>query len=365
MADAGVAARRAVGVTLFVGLVLVVTALVRGLVPCDVLAAQPACQVAVQPGPVEDTLGLIEVTGAEVFPPEGGSLQLTTVAVQDDLGFATWIGARTDDAVDVVPRERIFPPGFDRDEVADLNAAAMRDSQLVATIVALESLGYELDPNGALVVAVQDDAVTDELEVGDVITAVDDIEVRESTEVVELVRERSVGDPVDLEVRGETGTRTVEVTLGANPDDAELPYIGVLLTTDVDLPVDIEVDAGAIGGPSAGLFFALSLLELLEPDDLINGRIIAGTGTLARDGTVGGVGGVAQKLAGASAPRDGSAPAEVFLVPRDNLDEARSATVAADVLVVPVDTLDDALAALEDLRSGREPSDSLLVAAGP
>jgi Lon-like protease len=360
---AGVAARRLLSVSLLALVVLAVVALVRGLVPCEVLAAQPSCQVAVQPGPVEDTLGLIEVTGAEVFRPEDGSLHLTTVAVNEDLGFTTWIGARTDPSVEVVPREQIFPPGFDRDEVADLNAAAMRDSQLVATIVALETLGYELDPDGALVVAVQDDAVTDELEVGDVIIAVDGEQVRESTEVVDAVRARSVGQQVDLEVRGETGTRTVEVVLGENPEDPELPYVGVLLTTDVDLPIDVEVDAGAIGGPSAGLFFALSLLELLEPEDLIDGRVIAGTGTLGRDGTVGGVGGVPQKIAGASAPRDGSPPAEVFLVPRDNLDDVRDAEVAADVLVVPVGTLEEALGALEDLRAGRDPSDSVLLAA--
>ncbi len=363
MAGAGVTARRLLGVSLLVLLVLSVAALVRGLVPCEALAVQPACQIAVQPGPVEDTLDLIAVTGTDVFQPESGSLHLTTVAVQEDLGFASWIGARTDRSVDVVPREQIFPPGFDRAELADLNAAAMRDSQLVATIVALEALGYELEPDGALVVAVQSDAVTDELEAGDVVIAVDGERVRESTEVVEAVRDRSVGQRVELEVRDDQGTRTVELVLGRNPEDAELPYIGVLLTTDVDLPVDIEVDAGAIGGPSAGLFFALSLLELLEPEDLIDGRVIAGTGTLGRDGSVGGVGGVPQKIAGATAPRDGSPPAEVFLVPRDNLDEARSAAVAAELLVVPVDTLQDALDAFEDLRAGREPTGSLLLAA--
>ncbi|MFO7777765.1 MAG: PDZ domain-containing protein [Nitriliruptoraceae bacterium] len=364
MAGAGVTARRLLLVSLFVLVGLSLAVLARGLVPCEVLAAQPECQVAVQPGPVEDTLDLISVTGADVFPPSQGSLHLTTVAVQEDLGFAGWIGARTDRSVEVVPRDRIFPPGFDRDEVADLNAAAMRDSQLVATIVALEALGYELEPDGALVVAVQDDAVTDQLEVDDVITAIDGEGVRESTEVVEAVRARSVGTQVELEVRGAGGVRTIEVVLGPNPDDPDVPYIGVLLTTEVDLPVDIEVDAGAIGGPSAGLFFALSLLELLEAEDLIDGRVIAGTGTLGRDGAVGGVGGVPQKIAGASAPRDGSPPAEVFLVPRDNLDDARSAAVAADVLVIPVDTLEDALVALEDLRAGREPTDSLLLA-GP
>ncbi len=363
MARAGVTTRRLLAVSLVVLLALSVTALSQGLVPCEVVAAQPDCQVAVQPGPVEDTLELITVRGADVFPPSQGSLHLTTVAVQEDLGFAGWLGARTDRSVDVVPRERIFPPGFDRDEVADLNAAAMRDSQLVATIVALEALGYELEPDGALVVAVQDDAVTDQLAVDDVITAVDGQPVRESTEVVEAVRARSVGEPVELEVRGGGGNRTIEVVLGQNPDDPDLPYIGVLLTTDVDLPVDVEVDAGAIGGPSAGLFFALSLLELLAPEDLIDGRVIAGTGTLARDGSVGGVGGVPQKIAGASAPRDGSPPAEVFLVPRDNLDDARSAPVAADLLVVPVGTLEEALAALAELEAGREPTGSLQLAA--
>jgi Lon-like protease len=347
-------------------LVLVVGAaalLIRGQVPCDVLAAQPACQVALQPGPIEDTLGLITVSGAEVFPPAGGSLHLTTVAVQDDLGLTGWIGARTTPSVEVVPREQIYPPGFDRDEVAEINAAAMRDSQLVATIVALESLGYELHPQGALVVAVQGDAVTDELAIDDVIVAVDGAPVRESTEVVDAVRSRSVGDPVALRVRGADGIRTVELVLGRNPDDPEVPYIGVLLTTDLDLPIDIEVDAGVIGGPSAGMVFALSLLELLEPEDLIDGRSIAGTGTLARDGTIGGVGGVPQKVAGASAPADGSEPAEVFLVPRDNLEEAREAAVATDLLLVPVGTLDEALAALEALREGRQPADSLLLAA--
>lgn len=356
-------ARRVVTASLLLVLVGAAALLVRGQVPCDVLAAQPACQVALQPGPIEDTLGLITVTGAEVFPPTDGSLHLTTVAVQDNLGFTGWIGARTSPSVQVVPREQIYPPGFDRTEVAEINAAAMRDSQLVATIVVLESLGYELHPQGALVVAVQADAATDELEVDDVIVAVDGAPVRESTEVVEEVRARSVGDPLDLQVRGPSGTRTVQVVLGRNPDDPEVPYVGVLLTTDLDLPIDIEVDAGAIGGPSAGMVFALSLLELLEPGDLLGGREVAGTGTLARDGSVGGVGGVTQKLVGATSPRGDDAPAEVFLVPRDNLEEALRAPVRAEVVVVPVGTLTEALDALSALRVGQTPTDGVVLAA--
>jgi len=347
-------------VLIAVGLV----ALVQGRVPCEVLAVQPVCEVAMQPGPVEDTLELVSIRDVQVFPPVGGALQLTTVAVQGELDLGGWLLARTDRTVDLVPRDQVYPPGLDREEVAELNRAAMQDSQLVATIVALEAVGYELEGEGAEVVAVQADAVTDQLEVGDVIVAIDDQPIRESTEVVEAVQARGVGDRVTLSLRRDAGLVEVAVELGAAPDDPARAYVGVLLTTDLDLPVDIEVDTGVIGGPSAGLVFALTLLELLEPEELLDGRIVAGTGTLARDGTVGAVGGVRQKLAGASAPRDGSAPAEVFLVPAGNLDDARAARVAEDVLVVPVATLEEALEALRTLRGGGDPSDAFVVAAG-
>lgn len=356
-------ARRAATVALLLGAVAILVGLVRGAVPCDVLAAQPACQVALEPGPVENTLDLVAITGASVYPPDDARLSLTTVAVQDRLGLVGWLQARLSRSVEVVPREQLYPPGVDREEVAERNALSMRDSQQVAAIVALEQLGYELRPDGALILGVEEDAVTDELAVDDVVVAVDGTRVTESTEAVEAIRTREPGDTVTLTVRAADGERPVEVELGSNPLDPELPYVGVLLTTDVNLPVDIEVDAGAIGGPSAGLVFALSLLELLEPDPLLGDRAVAGTGTLARDGTVGGVGGVTQKIVGATSPRDGSPSAEVFLVPRDNLDEALAAPVASEIRVVPVGSLTEALTALEVLRTGGEPDDSVVLAA--
>jgi len=356
-------ARRVGAAAILAVLAAGVVAFLQGAVSCEVLATQPACQVALEPGPVEDSLALITVTDAEVFPPEEGSLRLTTVAVQERLGLLSWLTARTNGSIEVVPREQIYPPDVDREEVTERNALLMRDSQQVASIVALEELGYELSPDGALIISVQDDAVTDELEVEDVVVAVDGTPVRESTEAVEAIRARDPGDTVMLTVRGADGERTVEVELGTNPVDPTLPYVGVLLTTDVQLPVDIEVDAGAIGGPSAGLVFALSLLELLEPEALLGDLAVAGTGTLARDGTVGSVGGVTQKVVGATSPRDDSPPAEVFLVPRDNLDDALAAPVGNDVTVVPVGSLTDALEALALLRSGRTPPDGVVVAA--
>jgi Lon-like protease len=133
----------------------------------------------------------------------------------------------------------------------------------------------------------------------------------------------------------------------------------VLLRSFLDLPVDVEIDAGVIGGPSAGLMFALSVMDLLEPEDLTGGKVVAGTGTVDRDGTVGAVGGVRQKVVGATATTADQRPATVFLVPEGNLEDARSVSVPREVLVVPVATLDDAVRALDDLRAGREPAGAL------
>ncbi len=355
--------RRALLAAIVAGMLVAGVVFLRGDVPCDVLAAQPACEVALRPGPTKDTLGLVSLPGEETFRPAKGSLRLTTVAVADELTLGEWLAARTSTIIEAVPRERIYPPGFDPDEVSELNAIAMQDSQLTATIVALESLGYDLEGEGARVARVQEDAVTDAFEVGDVIVSIDDEPVHDSADVVRLVQERRPGDVVTFGLRAGGGPRTIDVELGQAPDDSSRAYVGVLVTTELDLPVEVEVDAGSIGGPSAGLVFALSIVELLEPGDLIGDREIAATGELQRDGSVTGVGGVQQKLAGATDPADGSAPAEVFLVPRDNLDQVRGATVTNDVLVVPVASLEEALAALEALRDDEDPRGALLLSA--
>ena len=334
----------------------------RGDVPCDLLGVQPACEVALKPGPTEDTLSLVSVDGAPSYE-SAGSLLLTTVAVQDDLTLRTWFNARTSRTVDAVPRSQIYPPDQDRDEVTEHNAALMADSQLVATIAALTAVGYHLEGDGALVAALSDDVVTTDLGLGDVIVAVDGVPVRDNRDVVDAVRAKQPGATLTLDVTGPDGDRSVEVTLGRSPDNPDVPYIGVVLTTELELPVGVTIDAGLIGGPSAGLMFALSIVELLGPEDLTGGAVIAGTGTVDRDGAVGTVGGVRQKVVGATSAEAGRA-ATVFLVPRGNLSEARSAAVDRDVLLVPVDDLADALAALTDLRAGREPVDALALPAG-
>jgi PDZ domain-containing protein len=132
-------------------------------------------------------------------------------------------------------------------------------------------------------------------------------------------------------------------TVGAN-DDSEDPDravvgIGVLDAARFDFPVEISIDAGSVVGPSAGLAFALDIVDELE-DDVDGGRRVVATGELALDGTVIPIGGVKQKTLGAR-----EAGADIFLVPDANAAEARK--YADGLKIVPVSTFREALAALE------------------
>lgn len=339
-----------------------VTVFERGAVPCDTVQYQPACYVTMRPGPTRDVFELTSVDGFEA-PDGAGELLLTTVSIQDRLGWRSLIGNALDDAVVNLDRELIYPSDVSRDEVDDLNAAAMDTSELDATIAGLEAAGYDLTAafEGAEVVEVTDDgAVTDdEVRVGDVIVAVDGVPVTTSAEAITEVRRIAPGDELVLTVR--RGGDDVDVTLVAapNPADTSLPYLGLLLSTSIELPVDVEIDAGNIGGPSAGMMFALGIVSLVGEQDLTGGRVVAGTGTITTDGIVGPIGGIQQKVIAASGRED---PAELFLVPRANFVEARAAAVSREILIVPIDNLDDAVQALSELRAGESPAEAVALA---
>lgn len=366
---------RRVVIAVIAVLVLGGIAFAAGVAPCEVAGAQPRCQVAIGPGPAEDTLPLVTVDGADAYESEG-ELRLTTLAVQDDLTFGVWLRSFTAPSIDLMPREQMYPDGADTEEVTEQNAMLMADSQLVATMAALETAGYELEGGGAVVAQLTDDAVTDELELGDVIIAIDSNEVQDSFTAVEYVQQAAPGDTLTFEVVAaddveadnwdEVSSHEVEITLGEQPEDPDVAYVGVLLTTHMDLPIDVTIDAGAIGGPSAGMMFALSILDVLGEEDLTGGQVIAGTGTLDVEGNVGPIGGVRQKIVGATTPPPTFPPeavfepASVFLVPTANLEEAQSAPAGSELQIVPVDTLDQALEALEQLRAGETPEGAVL-----
>ena len=332
-----------------------------GLVPCDTFQHQPSCNVALLPGPAEAVDDLIEVDAPETWGSDG-ELVLTTIVVDSRLTAREYLTDLLDDDTSVVDRETIYPAGQTVQDARIENEILMSDSQLTAKVAALEHLGVDLEglTAGAEVVTVLPDtpAGTAELAPGDVITAVDDEPVGNADEAVAAIGALAPGDVVTLTIGDGEGAADVDVELAPNPEDEARPYVGVLLRDYQVLPYDIAIEAGAIGGPSAGLVFSLGIVDRLTAQDLTNGAIVAGTGTIDDQGRVGPIGGIVQKVAGA-VDRDG--PASVFLVPDGNWEAALTATPANDVTLVRVATLDQAVAALEQLAAGTTPKDAVVV----
>lgn len=344
------------------------TLVARGVLPCSALQFQPSCYAALYPGPTADTLDIVDIADAQTFPTTG-DLLLTTVAVEGDLDLREWISTAVSDRIEQVPREAILGSDSDAEDVARENVVLMESSQTDATIAGLLALDFDVDqmPDGARVAEIAQTTAFPEgdLSVGDVITAIDGSALASAQEAVDLLRERAPGDLVRFSIDRDGAQREVEVTLIASPEDAARPFLGVFLSDHLELPVDVRIDAGSIGGPSAGLMFALGIVDLLQADDLTGGRIVAGTGTIDRMGNIGPVGGIRQKVLGATEPVGDAAAATVFLAPAGaNFDEASAAPVTEDVLLVPVATLDEAIAALRDLDGGRDPAGALALGPG-
>jgi len=207
-------------------------------------------------------------------------------------------------------------------------------------VVALRALGYDIEatPKGALVIGVATGApASTKIEPGDVVVAVDDTSVRTPDELRREIGRREPGRDVRLTVE-RAGTR-LQLTVGTvpSPDEPSRPIVGIQVDqeVDIDLPIEIDIDLGGVGGPSAGLPFALEIARLLGRD-VTHGCTVAATGELALDGTVLSVGGIEQKAIGAR--RTG---VDLFLVPAgENAVEARRH--ADEVRVVPVKSFQQA-----------------------
>lgn len=303
---------------------------------------------AMSPGPVEDVTDLITVSDAETYPSEG-SFYLLTVGLREVNAFE-WFEARfLDPRVDLLDRDVVRPPGVSQEQITRSNLQAMDESIDTAIYVALERLGYDVTfvGEGVEVLQVVDDTpAAGVIEVGDRFDVIDGVTITTSDEAAALIRSHAIGDTIVL-----TGTRgeqplSVEITLGAHPDVEGAPMVGVVFDTlnlALDLPIDVQVDSRNIGGPSAGMTYALTILDLLTPGDMTKGHVIAGTGTIRFDETVGPIGGVRQKVFAARA-----IGVEIIFVPQDNYADAL--TAAGDgVEIVPVLTLQEALDYLEAL----------------
>ena len=342
------------------GAVAGIWSLVVALVVLLVLTFLPTAYVIQQPGPVYDTLGtartadgaevpLISIEGAETYPTSG-TLDLLTVQVRGnreqtpswfELALAWFDRTRA-----VVPIDEVFPAGQTTEQRNEESSAMMIDSQQEATAAALAELGYDVGAQLTVYSLTDDSAAADVVEEGDVIVAVDGRSVADASEVRALVAERA-GEPVTLTVERDGAETDVTVTPREEEVDGEPVWLlGVTLMQDYDFPLDITIQLDNVGGPSAGMMFALGIMDVLTPGELNGGADVAGTGTITGTGEVGPIGGIRQKMWGAE-----DAGAEIFLAPAANCGEVVG-HVPDGLQVFAVETLDDALEVLETVRDG-------------
>ncbi len=292
------------------------------------------------PGSARAVNSVIEVRGHPSYPPQG-KLFYTTVSVRERVNPYEALAGWLDPAVEVVPETKVrgtVPP----EEFRRMNIEAMADSKTTAQVLALRQLGFTNLGQGAEVVDVRADLPAGPiLNAGDVIVAIDGKAVSSSGDAVAAIRARAPGDTLRMEVRrGEAGPVDLQAVLA---DDGGKPLLGVRLSTKIKLPFEINIDSGRVVGPSAGLAYGLELLDLLTPGELTGGSSVAVTGELLGDGTVGPIGGVAQK---AVAVR--RAGIKVFLVPKENEAEAK-AHAGGGLEIRGVGSFEEALKALGSL----------------
>jgi PDZ domain-containing protein len=259
----------------------------------------------------------------------------------------TWFHGIAGDGATFVPAAAVQAPGASESQTQQFELQEMATSQQIAAAVALKALGYKVkvSANGALVVATGPGTPADgKLVPGDVIVSVDGHPVRTTDQARAILRRRKPGEVVDLGVRDRSGLHTVRIKTIADPEDKSIPIVGVLLeqAASIKLPFPVNIDTGNIGGPSAGLAFALEVMEKLGRN-LNRGHKVAATGEIFLDGQVGPIGGVEQKTIGA---RD--AGVDTFLVPAgDNAAIARK--YAGKMRIVPVESFRQALHVLATL----------------
>lgn len=333
---------------------------VVALVLLLVLSFLPTAYVIQQPGPVFNTLGttadaagkqvpLISVSGAKTYPTAGALDLLTVQVVGNRQQTPSWMqlaAAWFQPSRAVLPLDAIFPDGQTVKQSDQENAAMMVDSQKEATAAALKELGYTVTPRITVYSLTADSAAAGLLHAGDVITAANGTAVTDATTLREVIA-AAKGTPVALTVERDGTDRTVHVTPREQDVDGTPTWlIGVTLTTDFHFPIDVKLQLNNVGGPSAGMMFALGIIDTLTPGQLNGGHRVAGTGTIDAAGTVGPIGGIQQKMFGA---KDNGA--QYFLAPAANCNQVVG-HIPAGLRVFSVKTLDDALHVLAAVRTG-------------
>jgi PDZ domain-containing protein len=313
----------------------------------------PVPYVVLSPGPTYNTLGKYDLNGKniDIIGIDGrtpnttsGNLNLTTVSYSTSKltvfdALSAWL--QSDEVV--VPRSSLFPPGKTTQQVNQQNTADFASSQDNAVVAASCELGY---PKIFGVVSVTTHGPSDgKLATGDVFVSVDGKPADTYPKLKAVMTSEQPGTTVPVVVKRSGVTKTFSIKLGPPPTGIKTGAslgIAVPPTPECLAPFTIDLGLGnEIGGPSAGLMFALGILDKVGKTDLTKGRFIAGTGTIDSSGQVGPIGGIQLKMIAAR-----NAGATVFLAPAGNCGDVSGATPSG-LDVIKVNSLQDAVADLQ------------------
>ncbi|WP_237200358.1 YlbL family protein [Rothia nasimurium] len=317
----------------------------------------PVDFVTEAPGPTFNTIGdyngkpLIEIEGVESFPVSG-NLDMTTVSVaggpNSSMGalqaLSAWLGSSTT----ALPSDLIYDPTLTREAVSAQNSADMTNSQEVAQAAALTQLGIEYGEQLKVSGTVEGGPSAGLISEGEILTALDDTPLKNYAELVDLLNQGK-GREVTLTLEKDGITRKVAVTPVHN-DELDRYVLGLYLSRSFDFPMQVTYGLEEVGGPSAGMMFALGIMDEITEGEMTGGKHFAGTGTIDSDGRVGGIGGIRQKMYGAQ-----ESGATVFLAPTENCNEVVG-YIPEGLTVIGVSTLDEAAAAVTAIGQGTDPA---------
>lgn len=318
------------------------------------------------PGPVVDTLGsvvtgegdeqqeseVIVIEGAETFPTEG-SINLLTVSIQGTPERpASWLSlvpALFDPSQRIAPRSEFFPEGVTTSDREAQNEVLMDSSQLQAAAAAFRALDQPVKVELSVAAVAEDGPSAGLLEPGDVLRTVDGEALDDFTELRERISAAGPGTElvIGFDREGEPRSERVTPVIPQNGNEA---LIGASISMSYELPADVEFTLSRIGGPSAGMTFALAVIDKLTPGSLVDGMVVSGTGSMSDTGKVGPIGGLTQKMWAAS-----RVDTELFLMPIGNCADVPD-RIPDGLVVAPVATLDEAVEAIETAAAGGEPA---------
>ena len=299
---------------------IAVGALLAAVVTAAILWVFPSGDYLLLPDPAHPVGPKVSVPKAHPDNDGGGIYFVDVILRRAKLFESIFPGIHN--GASLVPESRINPPGVNDKARRQEDLREMQRSQSIAAAVALRALGYRVvaTPTGVLVTAVDPTRpAAGRLQPGDLIVAVDGKQVRTPPALREIMSRHRPGDDVRFTFHRGKDVRLVTLRAVADPSDRTRAIVGIAIdqAADIKLPVKVRIDLGDVGGPSAGLAFALEVMEKLGRD-VDHGYKVAATGEIALDGSVGIIGGIKQKTIGAR-----KSHVDVFLVPVDNAEEAR------------------------------------------